>query len=256
MQSKKHLMNLPSFWAALLTPITCSLVVVVTMFLNGLPSSCWSYGCFNNAFEILKVPLAILALIFPAVALVASHHRSVQTAEQIKLTGSKNNFENYINHQKYFSNFVDEKSVNDFNHIYVKRKSKLYSDIFIRNTILVFIPYENEQNILDKVSNKLKKLDGYFSTKNYNPMKDREVYNELKEISFMLNINKISFNFPEKEISIEFDEHDKYHPKTSLLRIRNSIGIFINELYKFSSNKEFISFEILDEDEDEDESLS
>ena len=44
-------------------------------------------------------------MIIPAVALIATNHRSEQTREQIRLTNSQNNFTNYYKHLEEFEKF-------------------------------------------------------------------------------------------------------------------------------------------------------
>ena len=64
-----------------------------------------SYEGFNHFFTVFRFPLAILATIIPAVALIATNHHSEQTREQIRLTNSQNNFTNYYKHIEEFEKF-------------------------------------------------------------------------------------------------------------------------------------------------------
>jgi hypothetical protein len=72
-----------------------------------------SFEGVNNLMVIFKVPLAILALIIPIVAIIASNHRSVQTAKQIDLVHAQNIFSNYFKHKEefelYLAKFGDHK---------------------------------------------------------------------------------------------------------------------------------------------------
>lgn len=114
MPHNKTLYQLASFKLAVFTPLVIGLIVALFIayqdfFLVKSMSACWTSECINDAVTRLKVPITIMALIFPAVALVASQHRSAQTAaqiertdKQIEQTGLKNSFENCIKHKELF----------------------------------------------------------------------------------------------------------------------------------------------------------
>ena len=63
---------------------------------------CWDIDCLNYFFlEVMKVPIGILAFWAALLALLATHHRSRQSAEQ-------NIFTNYYAHLKEFREFWDD----------------------------------------------------------------------------------------------------------------------------------------------------
>jgi hypothetical protein len=87
MSHKRTLYQLPLFWVMLFAPIVLGFCVAVLIVYHDpyfVGSACWASDCINGAINRLKVPITITALIFPAVALVASQHRSAQTAAQIE----------------------------------------------------------------------------------------------------------------------------------------------------------------------------
>ncbi|WP_311064063.1 hypothetical protein [Halomonas sp. DWK9] len=65
------------------------------------------YEGVNGFLVIFKLPLGILALLFPAIALVAASHRSEQTKRQIVISESQNNFANYYKHLEEFEKLVE-----------------------------------------------------------------------------------------------------------------------------------------------------
>lgn len=62
----------------------------------------WDTTGFDTFINISKFPLTLLALILPLTALVASWHRSIQTAKQIEETQVKNTADLYYAHLKFF----------------------------------------------------------------------------------------------------------------------------------------------------------
>lgn len=73
---------------------------------------CGSYDCFNNAVDIFKVPIGILALIIPIVALLAANHRSEQTKQQIKAALDQNkisnHFKNLLEFERYCRDVINK----------------------------------------------------------------------------------------------------------------------------------------------------
>lgn len=150
MAHNKSLYQLPGFWAALFIPLTVAVVVALWIAWHSLTkdgySVCGSAKCINGALVMMKLPLGILALVFPSVALVASHHRSVQTAaqitrtdRQIQATEQKNAFENYIKHKEMFGKHVAE--LEDGSRVKFSSLDMLYKMFFPDNSWKNFSPF-------------------------------------------------------------------------------------------------------------------
>lgn len=69
-------------------------------------SLCFTATCFNNLLEFFKVPIRLLAATLSIIGLIALAHRSEQSAKQIKLSESQNNFSNYYKHREEFENHI------------------------------------------------------------------------------------------------------------------------------------------------------
>lgn len=174
MKHKKTLYQLPSFWAAILIPMAFGVSFAFFIAWNDFFSvesmaACWTSDCINGAINRLKVPIAITALIFPAVALVASQHRSAQTAAQIERTDkqiaateAKNAFENNIKHREIFQGHLS--ALEDKYKVSCQKKDRLYKELFVNNDYVTFevyvdadafihkfIRFDNEQSRDDKV---------------------------------------------------------------------------------------------------------
>ncbi len=152
MSHKRTLYQLPLFWVMLFAPIVLGFCVAVLIVYHDpyfVGSACWASDCINGAINRLKVPITITALIFPAVALVASQHRSAQTAAQIERTDKqiqqtqlKNSFENCVKHRELFFSYLEEQEkVLD---IKFTEKQFLYEIIFRENDFIHFAYYADE----------------------------------------------------------------------------------------------------------------
>ncbi|PTP62419.1 hypothetical protein CWO01_11660 [Vibrio splendidus] len=115
-----------------------------------------NYKGFNHFFSVFKFPLAILAMIIPTVALIATNHRSEQTREQIRLTNSQNNFTNYYKHLEEFEKFGLKATEKPDPLYYVFNFRSLHSSLFHKakegnyapNVVLINEFYEHSKKML------------------------------------------------------------------------------------------------------------
>lgn len=105
---EKSLIQLKILWWSVGIPLFISTIIFIIIVCNSNLIFQGNYGGFNHFLLIFKVPLTILALIIPIVALLAANHRSEQTKKQIILSRSQNNFTNYYNHLGEFNLYVKE----------------------------------------------------------------------------------------------------------------------------------------------------
>lgn len=89
-ESEKKLTELFSFKIAIYLPLVASILFAIIIYQNSSLILDPSFNGFNQLLDIYKVPLGILALAFPFVAIVASNHRSVQSKAQIRLALDQN----------------------------------------------------------------------------------------------------------------------------------------------------------------------
>jgi len=75
---------------------------------NGNYIECYTSACFNESVTTFKVPLAILTLLIPIIAIYAANHRSEQTKKQIELAREQNNFINYYKHLEEFEKYFEK----------------------------------------------------------------------------------------------------------------------------------------------------
>ena len=75
---------------------------------NGVYIECYTSACFNESVTTFKVPLGILSLLIPIIAIYAANHRSEQTKKQIELSREQNNFTNYYKHLEEFEKYFEK----------------------------------------------------------------------------------------------------------------------------------------------------
>ncbi|MDU8498402.1 hypothetical protein RYB01_04310 [Pseudomonas syringae] len=126
----------------IVTIFALAVIVMLTIvcLTSGLKFNFSSEG-WNSALEIFKVPLGLLAVSIPLIALLAANHRSVQskaqmelTQSQIQLTQANNHITNYYKHvdefQKYVVAHVNTTTSVDGNVVRVAYPRKLHKMIF------------------------------------------------------------------------------------------------------------------------------
>ncbi|WIO73374.1 hypothetical protein QP938_08675 [Porticoccaceae bacterium LTM1] len=108
MAAEKRLYDLPRFWLAILIPIFLWLLTSIVIWANDGQWWAWKWDSegYKNYWEMYKLPLAMLALIFPAVGLAAATHRSEQMATNISLQRSQNTLSNYYQHRREFCEYI------------------------------------------------------------------------------------------------------------------------------------------------------
>lgn len=111
---QKSLIELKILWFVVGGFVVFATFIALIVGLNSEITPEYSYTGFNHAIVVFRVPLAILALIIPIVALLAANHRSEQTKEQIRVANEQNSFSNYYKHieefEKYLNKIWDKKS--------------------------------------------------------------------------------------------------------------------------------------------------
>ncbi|RZK61945.1 MAG: hypothetical protein EOO85_32820, partial [Pedobacter sp.] len=104
--------------------IMLAIAAIVAIIIYIYTDLSWNFSSegWNQALTTFKVPIGILAIIIPVIALLASNHRSEQTRRQISLTLQQigltsnqlemvtvnNGFANYYKHVEAFEEYVSE----------------------------------------------------------------------------------------------------------------------------------------------------
>lgn len=96
---RKSLLGLPVFWITTLVILGAAATNYWIIYSNESLELCGSSDCYAAWYETFKIPIWISALALPIIGLLAANHRSVQTAHQIDLAASSNNFSNFLAHR-------------------------------------------------------------------------------------------------------------------------------------------------------------
>lgn len=169
MKNTKNLFRIKLFWIALLIPITTSLLIALYIINTSDLIYVSSFAGLNNAIGIFKVPLAVLALVFPSIAIVVANHRSQLTVKQIKETQLQNSFSNYFKHVEEFNIYIlgipdtGQKGASHMVRIILDDTRSVHNSIF--STMYNFTP-EVPLELIDLIE-----------------VKSSKIYNEIKKLN-------------------------------------------------------------------------
>ncbi|QUM80785.1 hypothetical protein HWV01_11115 [Moritella sp. 5] len=108
------------------------------------------------AFEILKLPCAIIAVTLSLLIIIGTMHRSAQTVRQIKIATKQNDISNYYKHLDEFRTYVlaNEKLIKAYENNSIKRiHDKIWANYLNNNYNIEIISeiqdkYENIFNVI------------------------------------------------------------------------------------------------------------
>lgn len=86
----RSLYELKTFKAAIYVPLFVAVTAIIIIENSLNLKLQWDFQGIKNAWDFFHIPLTILSLVIPLVALIASNHRSVQSKEQIETAKKQN----------------------------------------------------------------------------------------------------------------------------------------------------------------------
>jgi hypothetical protein len=233
------------FRMSILVPLSISIILCVPLwFETSLDISAEGYGKFLSLY---KLPIGVLSLSIPFVAIVAHIHRTIQTAKQIELTNQKNIADRFFSHHKYIT---DSLTSIKSEKVQIKSESVslnvaspfiLYRDVFPRASHITGIDTTINGVIFDTIINRLSDVNDLLTQSEENYLFQKSESLPLEKQIF--NLYNILFNVNAlvsiMGISKEFDYlADKFK---CLLHYNNSRMKFVITINQEDELKDFIS---------------
>lgn len=144
MSVEKKLSSLLEFKFAVFLPLIVACICTFIIIGNSNLVFDLTFSGFNEALTIFKVPISIVALIFPLVAFVATNHRSRQTAETLIRNQAQVNFANYYKHREEYFKVLSR--LEDELEIRFSDGNGLYRKLFPNNTVNTIELRSKERN--------------------------------------------------------------------------------------------------------------
>ncbi|MEW8034830.1 MAG: hypothetical protein AB2817_02085 [Candidatus Thiodiazotropha sp.] len=166
----KSLIELPIFWITIIFLFGLSFIIALIIFSESDLFIDLTYEGFNNLFVFYRLPLTVLALIIPVIALIASNHRSEQTKAQILLASNQNVFSNYYKHIEEFEKYTSSHLA--VNSIRIENTRTCHSILFPNATMGVYKISNDTYQLFSDTCKKLIVLFGYFNGGHPNTQSD------------------------------------------------------------------------------------
>ncbi|RBW48897.1 hypothetical protein [Marinobacter sp. F3R11] len=160
MTSEAHLIDTSLFRRAVLIPVFLGVTLMIVAALNSSNklTPCFEIECFGTFFNLFKFQFAVMGLAIPLGALVASHHRSMQSAAQIKTQLNQNIFSNYIDHKKLFEQFFRDNDPLRLNDIKNRQIWEIYDRVFPGAPYGDLLPNAALKPFMDKVAEQFNEI--------------------------------------------------------------------------------------------------
>lgn len=234
------------FWLSIFIPLAISLLLCIPLWIHTtIDLSPDGYGKF---LDIYKLPIGILSLTIPLVAIIAHIHRTIQTAEQINSAKKKNLTDSFFSHNKFITDALTkiaprkikisgglyELKIEDPYHIYnIFFKNSSYENGIItseitmgRNEIVVLL--EDIYDKLDDASEPFTNIT--VEIKKLNAL--------IKSVSKLTKFLAITNNFPDGSNVVMYAKNDEriiklitfHHNETELKKHLSAIFYFIKKI--------------------------
>lgn len=157
--SQKALFQLFRVWFVIFLTLCCALFITYKIMNGSNLELIDIHGAINTKLVMatFKLPVTIIAAGLSLLLLLATQHRSVQTAEQIKLTNeanensiAQNTLRNYYDSITDFDKYLTDNFSSDL--LYIRNKRRLYTHFFPENTHKKVIPYVTKETHLAQVN--------------------------------------------------------------------------------------------------------
>ncbi|HDL7653605.1 TPA: hypothetical protein PXO91_001761 [Yersinia enterocolitica] len=144
------------FWLSIVIPSMISFLLCIPLWeKTTIDLSAEGYGKF---LDIFKLPIGILSLAIPFVAIVAHIHRTIQTAEQIKSTREKNISDSFFSHHKFMTETfskIPEKTIDKSDEEYICKIEDpyhIYNFLFKDSSSSKGVQYSNLKNRIIEIN--------------------------------------------------------------------------------------------------------
>ncbi|HEJ8088370.1 TPA: hypothetical protein SMI57_001384 [Serratia liquefaciens] len=177
------------FWLSILIPLFVSIMLCIPLWTK----SQWDLSAkgYEVFLALYKLPIGILSLSIPFVAIVAHIHRTIQTAEQIKTTKVKNTSDAFFSHHKYITENISKIPTKIIGLASSKIEYKIEDPYHIYGYIFEGSSYEKGVNI-ENIESKVNKI---YDAVNY-------VEKDLEELKTIENFGEKIFSLAKLEVSI------------------------------------------------------
>lgn len=175
------------FWLSISIPLALSITLSIPLWLQTKINI--SAEGYDNFLQIFKLPIGVLSLSIPLVAIVAHIHRTIQTAEQIQTTRRKNAADSFFSHHKFMIEALGKVATKDIALSNCPVEYKIGDPYQLYDNFFTHSSYENGINTsflvkaTSSIEREINKIEGFLiKTRDNEDSKIEKIYS-LREIS-------------------------------------------------------------------------
>ncbi|HHU0742621.1 TPA: hypothetical protein ACT915_000140 [Serratia marcescens] len=175
------------FWLSILIPLALSITLSIPLWLQTKINI--SAEGYDNFLRIFKLPIGVLSLSIPLVAIVAHIHRTIQTAEQIQTTRRKNAADSFFSHHKFMIEALGKVATKDIALSNCPVEYKIGDPYQLYDNFFTHSSYENGINTsflvkaTSSIEREINKIEGFLIKSRDNEDNKIEKIYSLREIS-------------------------------------------------------------------------
>lgn len=194
------------FWLSILIPLLISLLLSIPLWLQTKIDL--SANGYDNFLRIFKLPIGVLSLSIPLVAIVAHIHRTIQTAKQIELTNQKNTTDRFFSHNKHIVDALSSIKDDDIkvNEITITPKIthpfSLYRKIFPSSSYSNGIEIDSQYSFIDSIVSTIDEIESLIADANL--ISAGTERSSTPTVAFAMNFGKLWMKMNELCSLIEF----------------------------------------------------
>lgn len=224
------------FWLSILVPLISSIILSIPLWLQTkINLSAEGYANFLQAF---KLPIGVLSLSIPFVAIVSHIHRTIQTSEQIQTTRKKNTADSFFSHNKFIIEALTKIPEEEIKVGGRKIKYKINNPYKLYDNLFKGSSYENGV-VTEKFSEKIEDIKKSINSIAKSIQKANSTKpNKLNDIALLIEISKC-IDFIENELTLNVID---YHRNKMIIgKLINNANILITDFHDEAEMKDRLS---------------
>ncbi|MCW2487279.1 hypothetical protein J5069_15380 [Candidatus Symbiopectobacterium sp. NZEC127] len=230
------------FRLAIAIPFTISFLLCIPLWFE--TTFDFSSSGYARFLLMYSLPIGVLSLSIPLVAIIAHIHRTIQTEKQIQLTDQKNISDRFYSHYKYITESLSSvessniKTNGDIFKLKISNINSLYRSFFPHSSPENGVILDKKTNYateisssLNKIDKKLKALEGETSRSNIILF---EMLIEITSLSRHLNINTHEISSNQNNRKLLFIENNTKFKISTFFLEEEELKDYLKNLYSMS----------------------
>ncbi|HGK4849041.1 TPA: hypothetical protein ACJ2X1_000378 [Yersinia enterocolitica] len=234
------------FWISIFSPLIISILLSIPLWVDTTLDI--SANGYNKFLSIYRLPIGVLSLSIPLVAIVAHIHRTIQTAEQLNAARKKNIADSFFSHHKFITDALTKvaprkvKISNKYCELKIEDPFQIYNIFFKEssyddgvNTSRINIARNEIITLLDDVNTEIKNASEKSTS---DTIKIKKLNKLIKSIAELTSFLAITNRFPDNDNIVKYAMDDKkvariitfYHNENELKKYLASVFYFIKKV--------------------------